>query len=344
MQVYLVGGAVRDAQLGIPHRERDWCVVGATPADLEAQGYRRVGKDFPVFLHPETGEEYALARTERKTAPGYHGFAVDCSPRVTIEEDLGRRDLTINAIAQDEDGKLIDPWGGLADIENRLLRHVGDAFVEDPVRILRVARFAARFAGLGFTIADETLRLMRRMVEDGEVDAEGFRHNLCSWCMSGVRGVVVGGSTGEAVLVPYSAVREDPRTGAIHVYVVEGMDGQAEPEVPPGEIPDEARPVTRRRVDVLSEGRGAAGVRGVEEGQWVVTLGQHLLDEVVEAVGEDAEDDRGHAVDPDGRRQLQGQHRHVLWPLAQGEECLGSRQMGFCDLPETSCLRIAGQI
>ena len=171
MQVYLVGGAVRDAQLGIPHRERDWCVVGATPEELEAQGYRRVGKDFPVFLHPETSEEYALARTERKTGPGYHGFDFDCSPDVTIEEDLGRRDLTINAIAQDENGKLIDPWGGLADIENRLLRHVGDAFVEDPVRILRVARFAARFADLGFTIADETLQLMRRMVDDGEVDA-----------------------------------------------------------------------------------------------------------------------------------------------------------------------------
>ena len=171
MQVYLVGGAVRDAQLGIPHKERDWCVVGATPEELEALGYRRVGKDFPVFLHPETSEEYALARTERKTGRGYHGFDFNCSPEVTIEEDLGRRDLTINAIAQDEDGKLIDPWGGLADIENRLLRHVGDAFVEDPVRILRVARFAARFAGLGFTIADETLRLMRRMVEDGEVDA-----------------------------------------------------------------------------------------------------------------------------------------------------------------------------
>jgi tRNA nucleotidyltransferase (CCA-adding enzyme) len=171
MQVYLVGGAVRDAQLGIPHRERDWCVVGATPAELESQGYRRVGKDFPVFLHPETNEEYALARTERKTGPGYHGFAFHYSPDVTIEEDLARRDLTINAIAQGEDGKLIDPWGGLADIENRKLRHVSDAFVEDPVRVLRVARFAARFADLGFTVADETLRLMRRMVDEGEIDA-----------------------------------------------------------------------------------------------------------------------------------------------------------------------------
>jgi tRNA nucleotidyltransferase (CCA-adding enzyme) len=171
MHVYLVGGAVRDAQLGIPHKERDWCVVGATPAELEALGYRRVGKDFPVFLHPETKEEYALARTERKTAPGYHGFEFHCSPDVTIEEDLERRDLTINAIAQDENGRLIDPWGGLDDIGERLLRHVSEAFVEDPVRILRVARFAARFHHLGFTIADETKKLMGRMVDDGEVDA-----------------------------------------------------------------------------------------------------------------------------------------------------------------------------
>ncbi|MEJ2297814.1 MAG: multifunctional CCA addition/repair protein [Woeseiaceae bacterium] len=171
MHVYLVGGAVRDAELGIPHRERDWCVVGATPGELEHLGYRRVGRDFPVFLHPETNEEYALARTERKTAPGYHGFDFDCSPDVTIEEDLRRRDLTINAMARDEDGQLIDPWGGRADIRNRVLRHVSDAFAEDPVRILRVARFAARFADLGFGIAPETMQLMQRMVEDGEVDA-----------------------------------------------------------------------------------------------------------------------------------------------------------------------------
>ena len=171
MQVYLVGGAVRDEQLGIPHRERDWCVVGANPGELEELGYRRVGKDFPVFLHPDTKEEYALARTERKTAPGYHGFDFDCSSDVTIEEDLQRRDLTINAIAKDADGQLIDPWGGAADIENRVLRHVSDAFVEDPVRILRVARFAARFAQFGFTVAGETMTLMNRMVENGEVDA-----------------------------------------------------------------------------------------------------------------------------------------------------------------------------
>lgn len=171
MQVFLVGGAVRDEILGIPHRERDWCIVGALPAELEALGYQRVGKDFPVFLHPETKEEYALARTERKTAPGYHGFEFDCSPDVSIEEDLARRDLTINAIARDSDGNTIDPYGGVADIENRVLRHVSGAFVEDPVRILRVARFAARFRDLGFRIADETLDLMRRMVAAGEVDA-----------------------------------------------------------------------------------------------------------------------------------------------------------------------------
>jgi len=171
MQVYLVGGAVRDEQLGIPHNERDWCVVGTTPDELLAQGYRQVGKDFPVFLHPDSGEEYALARTERKTAPGYHGFAFNCSPDVSIEDDLLRRDLTINAIAKDASGKLIDPYGGINDIQQRVLRHVSDAFAEDPVRILRVAKFAARFNHLGFTIAPETLQLMRQMVMDGEVDA-----------------------------------------------------------------------------------------------------------------------------------------------------------------------------
>ena len=171
MQVYLVGGAGRAEFLGIQHRERDWCVVGAQPAELEALGYRRVGKDFPVFLHPDTKEEYALARTERKTSPGYHGFDFDCSPDVSIEEDLERRDLTINAIARDGDGNIIDPYGGLADIESRTLRHVSRAFVEDPVRILRLARFAARFHDLGFTVAGETLDLMRSMVAAGEVGA-----------------------------------------------------------------------------------------------------------------------------------------------------------------------------
>ena len=171
MQVYLVGGAVRDEQLGIPVNERDWCVVGATPDEMKELGYRRVGKDFPVFLHPDTKEEYALARTERKTAAGYHGFEFDTTPDVSIEDDLGRRDLTINAIAKDLEGNLVDPFNGVDDIENRVLRHVSEAFVEDPVRVLRVARFAARFKSLGFEIAPETMRLMRSMVEDGEVDA-----------------------------------------------------------------------------------------------------------------------------------------------------------------------------
>ncbi len=171
MQVYLVGGAVRDEQLGLPVKERDWCVVGASADELIGQGYKQVGKNFPVFLHPETGEEYALARTERKTAAGYHGFAFNTSPDVTIEEDLSRRDLTINALAKDDDGHLIDPCNGLADIKQRLIRHVSDAFAEDPVRILRAAKFAARFAHLGFRIAPETRDLMRQMVADGEADA-----------------------------------------------------------------------------------------------------------------------------------------------------------------------------
>ena len=171
MQVYLVGGAVRDEQLGLPVTERDWCVVGATPDELLDAGYKQVGKDFPVFLHPQTGEEHALARTERKTAAGYHGFAFDTSPDVTLEEDLSRRDLTINALAKDKDGQLIDPFGGLDDLHKRFIRHVSDAFVEDPVRILRAARFAARFADLGFRIAPQTRDLMRQMVANGEADA-----------------------------------------------------------------------------------------------------------------------------------------------------------------------------
>ncbi len=171
MKTYLVGGAVRDALLGLPVHERDYVVVGSCVDEMLAQGFQQVGKDFPVFLHPQTREEYALARTERKSAPGYHGFVMHASPEVTLENDLARRDLTINAIAQAEDGCLVDPYGGQADIEARVLRHVSPAFVEDPVRILRVARFAARFTGLGFGVADETLDLMRTMVENGEVDA-----------------------------------------------------------------------------------------------------------------------------------------------------------------------------
>jgi tRNA nucleotidyltransferase (CCA-adding enzyme) len=171
MKIYLVGGAVRDKLLGLEPKERDWVVVGATPDELLAQGYRPVGKDFPVFLHPETNEEYALARTERKTAPGYTGFVFHASPDVTLEEDLARRDLTINAIAEDENGELIDPFNGRQDIEECILRHVSPAFAEDPVRILRIARFAARFAQYGFKVAHGTNALMRKMVDSGEVDA-----------------------------------------------------------------------------------------------------------------------------------------------------------------------------
>ncbi len=171
MQVYLVGGAVRDRLLGREVSERDWVVVGATPAELERAGYISVGRDFPVFLHPKTKEEHALARLERKVAPGYRGFATEFSPNVTLEDDLKRRDLTINAMAQGDDGNIIDPHGGQADLAARLLRHVTEAFVEDPVRILRVARFAARYAPLGFRVADETLELMRKMAADGEANA-----------------------------------------------------------------------------------------------------------------------------------------------------------------------------
>lgn len=170
MNIYLVGGAVRDRLLDYPVFERDWLVVGARPEDMLAQGYKPVGKDFPVFLHPQTHDEYALARTERKTAPGYKGFAVDANPAVTLEEDLLRRDLTINAMAIGEDGILVDPYRGQADLQNRILRHVSPAFNEDPVRVLRVARFAARYAHLGFTVADETRQLMCDMVNSGEVD------------------------------------------------------------------------------------------------------------------------------------------------------------------------------
>ena len=171
MQIYQVGGSVRDKFLGLPVADRDWVVVGATPQEMETLGYRLVGKDFPVFLHPQSHEEYALARTERKVGPGYKGFTVHATPDVSLEEDLRRRDLTINAMALAPDGTLIDPFGGGADLQQRRLRHVSPAFSEDPVRILRVARFAARFASLGFEVAEETLTLMRTMVEAGEVDA-----------------------------------------------------------------------------------------------------------------------------------------------------------------------------
>jgi len=167
---YLVGGAVRDALLNLPVKDKDWVVTGASPAEMLALGYQQVGRDFPVFLHPETQQEYALARTERKNGSGYTGFVCYAAPDVTLEQDLQRRDLTINAIACDEDGRYYDPYGGRADIEQRQLRHVSDAFKEDPLRVLRVARFAARFAHLGFKIADETMALMREMAASGELD------------------------------------------------------------------------------------------------------------------------------------------------------------------------------
>lgn len=170
MQIYLVGGAVRDELLGLSVQDRDWVVVGATPNDMLKQGFKQVGADFPVFLHPKTREEYALARTERKQGRGYHGFSVYSAPDVTLEEDLTRRDLTINAMAKSDTGELVDPFGGQQDIENRRLRHVSDAFTEDPLRILRVARFAARFQPLEFHVSEETMKLMDTMVNNGEVD------------------------------------------------------------------------------------------------------------------------------------------------------------------------------
>jgi len=169
MQTYIVGGAVRDELLGFAVKDKDYVVVGSTPEAMLAAGFKPVGKDFPVFLHPETRDEYALARTERKTAKGYKGFAIHASPEVTLEQDLARRDLTINAIARADDGQLVDPFNGIADIKSKTLRHVSDAFAEDPVRILRVARFSARL--VDFNVAPETLLLMRQMVEAGEVDA-----------------------------------------------------------------------------------------------------------------------------------------------------------------------------
>lgn len=171
MDIYLVGGAVRDELLDFPFKERDWVVVGATAEEMLDAGYQQVGNDFPVFLHPDTKEEYALARTERKTSPGYKGFKVHADVNVSLEDDLHRRDLTINAIAKDENGEIIDPYNGLQDIHDKILRHVSPAFSEDPVRILRVARFAARYLHLGFIIAEETMQLMKDMVSAGEVDA-----------------------------------------------------------------------------------------------------------------------------------------------------------------------------
>jgi len=169
MQTYLVGGAVRDRLLGLPPGDRDFVVVGETPEAMHARGFKTVGRDFPVFLHPKTGEEYALARTERKSGRGHRGFVVDAHPDVTLEQDLERRDFTINAIAEAEDGTLVDPYGGERDLKARVLRHVGPAFSEDPLRVLRAARFMARFASMGFQVAPDTMALMRSMVESGEL-------------------------------------------------------------------------------------------------------------------------------------------------------------------------------
>ncbi|HHO59654.1 MAG TPA: multifunctional CCA addition/repair protein, partial [Thiotrichales bacterium] len=170
-EVWQVGGCVRDRLLNLPIKDHDWVVVGASPEAMIEAGFRPVGKDFPVFLHPQTNEEYALARTERKTAPGYTGFQFHAAADVSLEQDLARRDLTINAMAESASGEIIDPFGGQKDLKQRLLRHVSPAFVEDPVRILRIARFAARFAELGFRVAEETRQLMRKMVDNGEVAA-----------------------------------------------------------------------------------------------------------------------------------------------------------------------------
>lgn len=169
MKIYRVGGAVRDRMLGLPVKDTDWVVVGATVQQMLDEGYQQVGRDFPVFLHPKTKQEHALARTERKSGRGYTGFIVNASPEVTLEEDLMRRDLTINAMAENEQGELVDPYHGQRDIAERVLRHVSDAFAEDPLRVLRVARFAARFSHLGFKVADETMVLMRKLVDDGEM-------------------------------------------------------------------------------------------------------------------------------------------------------------------------------
>ncbi|MDO5091465.1 MAG: tRNA nucleotidyltransferase [Cardiobacteriaceae bacterium] len=192
VEIYLVGGAVRDRLLGLAVKDRDYVVVGATPEEMRARGFQAVGRDFPVFIHPETGEEYALARQERKTAPGHHGFAFAFSPDVSLEEDLRRRDLTVNAMAEDADGAVIDPYGGARDLEARVLRHVSDAFVEDPLRVLRLFRFHARFAPLGFTVAAETLSLCREMVAGGELatltgervwrECERALQSGASWC------------------------------------------------------------------------------------------------------------------------------------------------------------------
>jgi tRNA nucleotidyltransferase (CCA-adding enzyme) len=228
MEIYTVGGAVRDELLGLAVKDRDYVVVGATPEEMARRGFRAVGKDFPVFLHPETNEEYALARTERKTARGYHGFQVYAAPEVTLEEDLARRDLTINAIARDAQGRLIDPFGGAADLKAGILRHVSPAFVEDPVRVLRVARFAARFPA--FRVADETLALMRTIVADGEVDAlvpervwQEFAKGLQEGAPQRMFAVLAAAGALARVLPEWSALDETRALAALTIAAERGL-------------------------------------------------------------------------------------------------------------------------
>lgn len=228
MKVYAVGGAVRDELLGLPVKDRDYVVVGATPEEMVRLGFKPVGRDFPVFLHPVTREEHALARTERKTAPGYKGFTVHVAPDVTLEEDLARRDLTINAIAKDDHGNVIDPFGGARDLRARVLRHVSPAFAEDPVRILRVARFAARF---GFDIAPETMALMRAMAANGEVDAlvservwQEFAKGLMEAAPRRMIEVLAECGALARVLPEWSTVDATHALGALDAAVVRGAD------------------------------------------------------------------------------------------------------------------------
>jgi tRNA nucleotidyltransferase (CCA-adding enzyme) len=230
MKTYLVGGAVRDHLLGLNAGDRDWVVVGATQAQMEAQGFRAVGKDFPVFLHPQTQEEYALARTERKSGRGYRGFVVDADPSVTLEEDLQRRDFTLNAIAQAEDGTLVDPYGGARDIQARVLRHVGPAFVEDPLRVLRAARFMARLAPLDFSVAPETLALMRQMADSGELDTlvpervwQELRRALASRQPSAFLRTLHACGALQAVLPEMEALYGVPQRAEFHPEVDTGM-------------------------------------------------------------------------------------------------------------------------
>jgi tRNA nucleotidyltransferase (CCA-adding enzyme) len=233
MKIYLVGGAVRDSLLGLAPGDRDWVVVGAPPEEMLALGYKPVGRDFPVFLHPQSGEEYALARTERKSGRGYRGFAVNADVSVTLEEDLLRRDFTINAIAREPDGALIDPFGGARDVHDRVLRHVGPAFVEDPLRVLRAARFLAKFAALGFRLADETLDLMREIAASGELDAltpervwQELRKALCSPRPSAFFAALRQAGALRAVLPEVDALYGVPQRAEFHPEVDTGLHQQ----------------------------------------------------------------------------------------------------------------------